>query len=257
MTTPGTSADLLVAVEGIAATHRLLVVVDFDGTLAPIVEDPSEARPLPGAVEALGVLAALPRTHVAVVSGRSLQDLVDRAELPASVRLVGSHGMEHEPGVIEGLDADALARRETLRSAVRGLVGCVPGVRIEDKVAGAAVHVRQASREDAQRALHVVRTAVEALPGVHTTEGHEVLELSVVETGKGAAVEQLRARTAATAVLAAGDDVTDESMMEVLRDGDVGIRVGAGTTSAAHRVADPAALADVLARLVDLRRSAG
>ena len=67
------------------------------------------------------------------------------------------------------------------------------------------------------------------------------------------ALDALREQVRADAVLFAGDDVTDETAFARLRDGDVGVKVGDGETAARFRVADPAAMADVLRRLVELR----
>ena len=94
-------ADLRAAVERIARVPNLLVGCDYDGTLAPIVEDPTRAAPLPEAVAALRALAALPQTTVAVISGRALRDLAALSRLPSEVHLVGSHGSEFDVGFVE------------------------------------------------------------------------------------------------------------------------------------------------------------
>jgi trehalose 6-phosphate phosphatase len=86
-------------------------------------------------------------------------------------------------------------------------------------------------------------------------EGKAVVELSVVEASKGAAVRALRERLGVDAVLFAGDDVTDETALSTLEpDRDVGVKVGEGPTAAAHRVADPEAVAALLTELADLRQ---
>src|SRR3954467_10671606 len=76
----------------VARTPRLLVTSDFDGTLAPIVNHPGDARPLPAAATALRALADLPGTTAALISGRALRDLAVLSGLSAPVHLVGSHG---------------------------------------------------------------------------------------------------------------------------------------------------------------------
>ena len=86
-------------VESIATAGRapvLLVACDYDGTLAPIVEDPGRALPLPHAVTALRALSILPSTTVAVVSGRALRDLALLSRLPSEIHLIGSHGGEFD-----------------------------------------------------------------------------------------------------------------------------------------------------------------
>jgi trehalose-phosphatase len=86
--------ELRSAIGRIARVPQLLVACDYDGTLAPIVEDPSTAVPLPESVAAVRALAALPQTTVAVVSGRALRDLAALSRMASGVYLAGSHGYE-------------------------------------------------------------------------------------------------------------------------------------------------------------------
>jgi trehalose 6-phosphate phosphatase len=240
----------------LAAEPRLLVVCDFDGTLAPIVADPAAARPHLAAMAALIDLAQQPGTTVALVSGRSLADLARLSGAPAGVRLVGSHGAEFDHDVVRALDADALVRRAALATAVDKIVRGTPGVLVEHKPAGVAVHVRNASRPDAARVLEAVRRGPAQLAGVHATAGKEVLELSVVPTSKGAAIAELRGDLAAGAVLFVGDDVTDETGFAVLIPGDVGVKVGTEPSLAQYEVDSPTAVAELLDALAE-RRAAG
>src|SRR5690554_7005804 len=85
---------LVGALRELARTKRLLVALDFDGTLAPEVDDPEHARATPEAREAVLRLLDLPNTRVALVSGRALRSLEQVAGLPDNVLLVGSHGIE-------------------------------------------------------------------------------------------------------------------------------------------------------------------
>lgn len=243
------TADLQAAVRTIAAASDLLVCSDFDGTLAPIVLDPAAARALPEGVDALVTLAALPRTVVAVVSGRSRNDLAARCVLPAQVHLVGSHGAELGPADSAPLDAAAGRLLAQLLESVRTVVAGVPGVRLEGKPAGVAVHVRGASRPDADAVLGALRRGPGSWGGVFALAGHEVLELSVVDADKGHAVDVLRSRSGARAVLYLGDDRTDEHAFARLAGPDVGVKVGAGPTLAAYRVAGPPQVAALLALL--------
>ncbi len=243
------------AVRELAAVPRLLVALDFDGVLAPIVEVPSQARPLPGAARAVTGLAELPDTVVAMVSGRGLADLGAVSGFTAPVRLVGSHGGEFDDGAAV-LDDDQQALLDALVAELRELVAGEPGVALEDKPAGVAVHVRNAPADVGARVLEAVRTGPAARPGVEATPGKAVLDLSVVRTSKGSAVDLLRERVAADAVLFVGDDVTDETALSRLRPGDVGVKVGEGDTAAAHRVTDPAAVTELLTALLDARRAA-
>jgi trehalose 6-phosphate phosphatase len=243
------------AIAEIARTPRLLVACDYDGTLAPIVADPWSAYPLPETVTALRSLAILPETTTAVISGRALRELAALSRLPSEVHLVGSHGTEFDVGFVHALEEPARALRRKLLAALRKLTGDVPGVILEVKPASVAVHVRQASAAAARRVLERVRSGPGSWPGVHVTEGNAVLELSVVRTDKGDALEVVRQQSGATAAVFLGDSVSDEKVYARLSGPDVGIKVGPGDTLAAWRVADSAEVAAVLSWLWEERRS--
>jgi trehalose 6-phosphate phosphatase len=247
--------DLDAATRALAAVPRLLVALDFDGVLAPIVDVPSHARPLPASAAALAELAALPGTTVALLSGRGRSDLAAVSGFGSPIRLIGSHGSEFDDG--EGsalLDDEQRSRLDRLTAELRELVDGEPGVTLEAKPAGVAVHVRNAPPEVGTRVLDAVRAGPAARDGVETTPGKAVLDLSVVRMDKGAALDLLRERVGADAVLFAGDDVTDETAFARLRPGDVGVKVGPGDTAAEHRVDAPPDITRLLELLVEARR---
>lgn len=244
--------DLPAAVHALAGVPRLLVALDFDGVLAPIVDVPSDARPLPASASALGSLATLPDTTIALVSGRGLADLAAVSGFGAPIRLVGSHGGEFDDGGAV-LDDEQRARLDALGVELAELVGGEPGVRLEHKPAGVAVHVRGAAPEVGTRVLEAVRTGPAARPGIDATPGKAVLDLAVLQVNKGLALDVLRERVSADAVLFAGDDVTDETAFARLRPGDVGVKVGDGDTAAAYRVAGPPDVAELLELLLAAR----
>ena len=248
-------AALRRSIAEIARTPRLLVACDYDGTLAPIVADPWSAYPLPETVAALRSLAILPETTTAVISGRALRELAVLSRLPAEVHLVGSHGTEFDVGFVHALEEPARVLRRRLLAAVRDLAGDAPGVILEVKPASVAVHVRSATRELAEQVLGQVRSGPGRWDGVQATEGNAVLELSVLRTDKGDALDVIRQQCGATAVVFLGDSVSDEKVYARLSGPDVGIKVGPGDTLAAWRVADSAEVAAVLSVLCEERRS--
>lgn len=253
--------DLQRALTAAAATPRLLVTSDFDGTLAPIVNNPADARPLPAAAAALEALAALPDTAAALISGRALGVLRELSGMSAAVQAVGSHGAEFETGGPERsdsgnvsgfaheIDTALLAR---IIDELNAIADGRPGVTVETKPASVALHVRNASDSDAAAALALATAAAESWDA-HTTAGKAVLEFAVIVTDKGEAIDILRNRCAATAVVFLGDDVTDEKAFRRMRDGDIGIKIGPGDTLAGFRIDTPADVAAVLQYLADAR----
>jgi trehalose 6-phosphate phosphatase len=248
-------AGLRQALAAIARTPRLLVACDYDGTLAPIADDPWSVRPLPETTAALRSLAGLPETTAAVISGRALRELAVMSRLPAEVHLVGSHGWEFDVGFVHTLDHDVLALHARLVRTLRRMASGLAGVILEFKPASVAVHVRQAAPAVAEQMLAKVRSGPCTWDGVQVTEGSAVVELSVVKTDKGDALDVLRHRFGATAALFMGDDVSAEEVFVRLAGPDVGIKVGDGATIAAHRIAGPSDVAAALA-FVSEERSA-
>ncbi|MEV6873771.1 trehalose-phosphatase [Amycolatopsis sp. NPDC051128] len=255
LTAEALPAELRRAIVQIARTPRLLVACDYDGTLAPITLNPDEARPLPESVGALRSLAGLHETTTAVISGRALRDLATLSRLPAEVNLVGSHGSEFDIGFIHALDEKARELHRRLETELEQLVLDVPGVSLEVKPASIAVHVRRAEHEAGRRVLASVHSGPSKWDGVSTTDGKEVVELAVVQTDKGRALDILRHQVGATAAIFLGDDVTDEKAFARLSGPDLGIKVGDGETLAGFRVPDTVDVALVLGFLLEERRN--
>ncbi|MEZ2391910.1 trehalose-phosphatase [bacterium RCC_150] len=249
--------ELLAALRRIALTDQLLVAMDFDGTISPIVDRAGDARPLERSAVAFAELASLPRTTTALISGRALSSLRAVASPPDATLLIGSHGAEAwlGPGSAE-LQLDA-AQRELLadvRAVLAEISGEAPGTVLEDKPAGVVLHTRQAADDVAEDAVAAARAVLDGRPGVFLKDGKRVLETSVVHSSKGEAVEFLRQATGATGILFAGDDVTDEDAIARLGPGDVGVKVGLDFTQAEFRVEAPIHVAELLERLLMERR---
>ncbi len=254
MIPPPVAQPLQAALDRLARQTVLLVAVDFDGTIAPLVADPQRAEADREALVALRALAALPHTHAAIVSGRALQDLAGRVDGATHVHLIGSHGSEYELGLFERLTPAQQALHARLLTWSRELADRNPGVILEEKPASLAIHYRQISSPAAVAALVAeIESGPAAWPGVIVKSGKCVQELGVVVTDKGAALETLRRRCGAHAVLFFGDDATDEDAFATLNSEDVGVKVGPGASRAPFRLDTPAAVARRLAELVESR----
>lgn len=255
----GLTPELRDALEALARAGHLLVALDFDGTLAPFVDDPAQARPLPAAARALRELVVTEDTDVALVSGRSLASLRDVAEPDARVLLVGSHGAERYAPPELGAEHDApsldAAQRKALSDAADTLARIADGAEgawVEHKPAGAVLHTR---RSEAGMALERAATrALEDLGGELTiTPGKDVVEVSVLPADKGQGLSWARDLTDASVVLFAGDDRTDEDAFAVLGPKDIGVKVGPGRSAARFRVDGPGDIGELLELVVDVR----
>ena len=238
---------------GLSEAPNVLICCDYDGTLAPIVADPEKAFPLPGTADTLVRIGSCPGVSVAVVSGRAVRDLKRLSQFDESVALVGSHGAEFEEGVFPGLGDQQIALLRELQAGARRITDGVPGAAVEEKPVSVAVHVRRASRTDADRVMTQVSDRLLTKKQIFITRGKEVVEIAVVHADKGDAVAELKAQRGADAVLFLGDDVTDERAFARLGPADVGIKVGSGDTLAEFRVTAPNDTLAVLARFAELR----
>ncbi|KAB1657012.1 trehalose-phosphatase [Pseudoclavibacter sp. CFCC 11306] len=251
--------ELDAALQRITETERLLIALDFDGTVAPFTDNPADSRSLADSHLAVIQLWQLPRTDVAYVSGRALESLRAVSDAPPGMLLVGSHGaqIQLDSGVPDPspLSTGTIRDVSRLSSTLEDLVTGVHGAWVEHKPVGAVLHTRSVGRAEAERLQRLARERVAAeLPVARVLTGHDVLEFSLRETNKGDAIEQLRTHTGATVVFYAGDDRTDEDVFRVLHDGDVGVHVGEGRTAAEFTVAGPRALAGVLLTMASRRR---
>lgn len=239
----------------VRSARNLLLALDFDGTLAPIVLSPEDAA-LPRATAVLlGRIAACPNIKLAIVSGRSIADLKRRIDLDCIY--VGNHGLEIEGPGISFLHSGAVARRPVLNSACGDLDEAVAGAAgafVERKELSATVHFRKVACELHERVRNAVFDAMRPYADcLDLQPARKAWEIRPrVAWHKGAALEFLVDRYGVNRplVICAGDDVTDEHMFQADTDG-VSIQVGSGIeTAARYGAAGPAELAAFLAHLV-------
>jgi trehalose 6-phosphate phosphatase len=245
-----------------------LIALDFDGTLAPIVKDPTTSRPIEGAIEVISELARA-GARIAVITGRDAATALDLggfAEVPDIV-VAGLYGAESwQHGELDTPEQPAVI--DALRAQLPAVVATVDDdIWIEDKRLSLVVHARRAARP--AEAIAAVRPGVEALAGqlgLETHDGKGILEIRLPGFDKGTALRQLVDRVGPSAVLFAGDDVGDVPAFEAvreLRDSGIaayGIAVAAPDSDAAEltdvadlRVDDPHQLLDVLRDLLPTR----
>jgi trehalose 6-phosphate phosphatase len=229
----------------------ILIGLDVDGVLAPIVDHADEAQLLDGMAAAIDALAARDGITVAVLSGRAVDDLA-RFRFSGGVTVVGSHGMETRGEAMRPLEDDERTRLQELESlAARAADDAGEGAWVEHKPASVVVHVRQADPELGGTALDRLHVAADRVAGSTSKAGNGVLELFARAASKGTALALLADRLGAASTVFVGDDLTDEDAFAALTPTDVAIKVGDAPTIAALRLADPPAVLDWLHALVD------
>jgi trehalose 6-phosphate phosphatase len=244
------------------------VFFDFDGTLSDIVNDPDEARPAAGTSEALQELAT--RCPVAVLSGRDLADVRERVGLPG-IWYAGSHGFEltAPDGTHHQNDAAAAAIPvlEQAAAQLRERIGSIPGVVVEHKRFGVAVHYRNAARERIGEVSAAVRAAGQR-DALRVTTGREVIELRPdLDWDKGKTLRWLidhllEAGSGPLVPIYLGDDITDEDAFDEVRHDGIPIVVrhnddGDRATAALFGLDSPAQVAEFTERLARQLSDAG
>src|ERR1700738_1728687 len=240
--------DGLHALDAITGRHPA-VFFDFDGTLSNIVKNPDAAQLVEGAADALTSLTA--QCPVAILSGRELADVRQRVGLPG-IWYAGSHGFELTgPDGAHHENAEAAASIPVLEEAAGELadqLGDIPGVVVEHKRFGVAVHYRNAARDRVGEVTAAVRSAGQRT-ALRVTTGREVIELRPnVDWDKGNTLrwvlEHIRDDEQPGPLLPIylGDDITDEDAFDAVAND--GIPIGVRHTHGGDRATPPPSGAD-------------
>lgn len=242
-------------------THAVLLL-DYDGTLAPFRIDPQDAIPYPGVREALDTLMAQQDTRVVLVSGRWTRDLLPLLGLKRIPEIWGSHGWERR--MPDG-------RVEMARPAERALQGLAQadswvekiharGGRTELKPACLAIHWRGLDAASAAEIGNIVneKWALQTRDtGLELHQFNGGVELRVPGRNKGDVVQTIRAEMPDALLAYLGDDVTDEDAFRVLADADLGIlvRTEFRNTAASLWLTPPEEMLGFLQRWIQVREN--
>jgi trehalose 6-phosphate phosphatase len=250
------SSELTEALSAFASEDSILISLDFDGTLAPLVDDPEASRMIAPAREALENLTTLPGVTIAIVTGRAIDSVKRVAEPLNKWFLVGSHGIEVlSPGEVTNYETPWLVPGDLINQ-FEAVVTAHPGTRLEQKPFGLALHTRGVEEQLARKAEAAAHEVCDNGGGdLVVRTGHGIVECSIQQATKGDGIAEVRRRLNPTAVLFAGDDRTDEDGFAVLGEQDVAIRVGGGETFAPYRLHDAHAVAEALWFIHDKRAS--
>ena len=252
----------------VEAIHRLerplLIALDVDGTLAPIVENPADAK-VPRDVLA-DLRRLMPHVSVALVTGRDEASLARIAPVSDVHRAVEHGRVVLAPGETSArrpLDPavrEVLERFEQLATQRFG----PRGARVEVKPTARAVHVRGLAETspDAAEAILVAAEELAAELGLHGRRGRAVLEAESYPGDKGAALDRLIEMTRAVSVVYVGDDLTDAPAIEKATLAGIGLFVTSperpeSPTACTATLSGPDAVAELLRELADLLDGSG
>lgn len=251
-------SDVQQAIESWPLHEPLILLTDFDGTLAEFHPNPAAPMLSDTRREWLRDIAAQPLTFVGIVSGRRIADLRSRAPLPSHGYYAGLHGMEIEEGSRRWQHPDLDRARADVRHLIPELARVAerfPGALVEDKEASVAVHARGVAYEDRAAALAMADACADPWLGdgrLRRLEGSLVIEyLPNLSCHKGDAVHWIARDVASRVgregwVVFLGDDVTDEDGFRAITRG-MGVLVGSRPTAATHQL-DGLADVDTLLR---------
>jgi trehalose 6-phosphate phosphatase len=242
MTVPSDVAQALAPLR--AEPAQAAVLLDFDGTLSPIVPRPDEARLVAGARHAIEAL--IPRyALVAFVSGRALGDLEERVDIEG-VAYAGNHGMERRSPdgerIVDAAAAPFLSRMADMARAFDASELAAAGVHLEDKGVTLSYHSRRApDQERAERFLAERIAPAAEKRGLRPTPGRKVLEIRPpVRVDKGTAARALVLDAGVATAVYVGDDRTDADAWRALRDlqAQGRLRHAAAIAAVGHEVPD-------------------
>jgi trehalose 6-phosphate synthase/phosphatase len=237
----------------VASAPRVVLVLDYDGTLVGLRETPELAAP---DASLLGLLAVLSTTcDVHLASGRPRR-VMERWFGNLPIGLWAEHGLWHRPspGAPWAMQAEVSTEWvPEIRELLQSFVERTPGALIEQKSASLAWHYRAAEPGVGEHhAAELRRLLEERVSGrpLEVLEGHKVIEVRQTAVDKGTVVREVVARAPEGALcIAIGDDRTDEDMFSSLPPNGVAIRVGAGDSAAPYRLASPTAVRALLGAL--------
>ncbi|WMT89661.1 trehalose-phosphatase [Pelagibacterium sp. H642] len=238
-------------------TGPVALLLDFDGTLVEIAPSPDAVVVPPDLSERLRSLYSALDGALAIVTGRTI-DAIDSFLPSQEFAITGGHGAERRIfGQRETANPKILDDAAAIASRLTDTLGGEPGILIEPKPTGVAVHYR-AAPEKAALASAALTRALEGYNDFHAISGKKVIEARPQWANKGAAIEglmQVKPFAGRTPVFI-GDDVTDEDGFAAAdRLGGFGIRIGEGETRARFTLPDIAHLFTYFDALIERERN--
>jgi trehalose 6-phosphate synthase/phosphatase len=240
-----------------ARAKTRLLLLDYDGVLAPIMPLPEQARPDKGTLQLLERLTADSRNVCVVISGRQRETLENwLGHLPLA--FAAEHGLWRRDIGDEWEMTEAVASgwKQVVLDCMRRYEPLIAGAFIEEKYAALALHYRNEPDEEkadalAARLIHDLEPIVAKL-SLRILDGKKVVEVLPAGVNKGAAARFWTTRPGWDFIMAAGDDVTDEALFQAVPAAAYSIKVGSGPTFARSTITSQPKFMQLLETLADL-----
>lgn len=234
--------------------HHRLILIDYDGTLQPIVRNPKHATPSKDTLALLRRLSKDPRNHVVVISGRDKCTLtLWLGDLP--ITLVAEHGAWvrfHDRTHWKQMVLQKPAWKEKVQTLFDYYARISPGATIENKDWSIVWHYRNTPPYYAQKHLVALRRLLKPIAAKEKLclqENKMNLEVMPLDISKAHSVQEWLLGEH-DFVLAIGDDTTDEDMFKILPPMAHSVKVGRGRTTAGLRTASPDGVHTLLKNLL-------
>jgi trehalose-phosphatase len=247
----------------IRQTDLLFLLLDYDGTLTPIVARPEQAACPPGVKSLLEKLRDSRRALVAIISGRALEDLKEKVGV-SGITYVGNHGLEMEnPAGVHRKNLSPQRQEELrqIRISLEARLKPIPGIHFEDKGPILTVHYRNAPRESSPQVQGAVQEVLESYPNRwQFSTGKKIFEIRPrIDFDKGKTLNELLHRFPHTKLLPVylGDDESDEDAFLAIHGRGIPVLVGPGTVSSAapYFLRDPSEVLEFLRRCEEILRN--
>lgn len=224
---------------------EVLLFLDYDGTLTPIVEKPQDAL-LSQQMRQL-ILELMKNSSVAVISGRERTDVENLVNID-SIFYAGSHGMDiRGPGISMSPDTaiNSIPLLNKAEKEVRSRLENASGLIVERKKFSVAIHYRLADQDTIDQTDKILDEIVTSLKGLKKTSGKKVFEIRPdIDWDKGKAVKWISKQISKdypnSIAVYIGDDITDEDAFNELKESGIGILAGSHKhgSSAKYHLAD-------------------
>jgi len=238
-------------------SENRILFLDYDGTLVSYTKMPSEANIGEDTFAILEQLSMDLKNSIFIISGRDM-GFLERQFTGLNVNLIAEHGFRikeiKKSWVI--LPNLSLKWKEDFKKFFQGFVSMMPGSFIEEKEASIAFHYRNIDKEVENKTLPFIKEKIKEMmtdkPDLEILDGNKVVEIKKTAYNKGTMAATILKRAPYDFILAAGDDVTDETLFRELKNNAFTIKIGSGNTLAKYRIDEPKKLMTFLSELINV-----